>query len=161
MNNAWEELRKRNERENKIREREERLIAQVTLFIAPAIPAIFWLIFSDALMVDVVGKIRFLDSVRDVLGIHVVAYGTVFVYFALIGLLLLIFPGVSSARSSIIIAWLAWGWFYFSVWKLENLRYAFVGLAILVWFKLRIVAFLVFCYQTIREGMFLTRDDHR
>ena len=159
MSDAWKELRERNESENEIRDREENRVTRITLHIAPALPAFFWLVFADALLIDIVGEVGFLDSIRDVLGPQVVAYIVVLSYFVLIYLFRISFYKIQSPRFSIIVTWLAWAWFYFSIWKLESLPMAVTGLLVLSWFALRIVGWLTFCFDVIRDGMFLGRGD--
>ncbi len=155
MNDSWKDLQRRNARDNEIREIEGRDVIHAFLGFAPAIPAIFIIGFSDSSHVDVVAGIAILDSVRETTGPSFVSYAVVFTYLALIWFLKLGFYRDLTAKVQIVIAWLAWAWFYFCVLYLHDLRLAFVMLFVCSLFMIKIVGLLTGCYELIRERMFL------
>jgi len=157
MSEGWKALRKKNEREDAAREEEEQARNHYFLYVIPALPASFMLTFSDEAVVDVVTQVQALDWLRDYVGSVIVAYIVVIAYFMLIGFLEFAFYRPLSAIIRLIVAWMAWAWFYYSTWVLDDLRYAFFVLFVISLFVLRIVGVLLFCYEKIRDGMFLRR----
>ena len=154
MSDVWKALRRQNEIENEIREREERISTRAFLSVLPALPAILILTYSDQAQVDLIGQVDWLGNMRDTIGPLFVAYAVVIGYFILIGLLQLGFYWDLGYRTRIVVAWFAWAWFYISTMYLDDLRLAFVVLLVVSLFMVRIVWWLNFCYEKIREGMF-------
>jgi len=155
MSDVWKELRKRNEKEDEMRERGDRSTIETALYALPALPATVVVTFSDQTRVDFVEEIEYLGIIREITGPVPIAYAVTLAYFALIGFLRLGFYDKLRSTVKIVICWVAWAWFFYSVLYLYNLALAFSALGVASMFMIKIVWWLQFCYKKIREGMFL------
>lgn len=157
VSSAWQELRRKNRAENEAREREARTATMSFFYMLPVMPAVAILAYSDQRYVDVVADIGFLEAAREYVGPLFVAYGVVAAYLVLIGILQVLFYLRLAPLVRLAVAWVAWGWFYYSTLWLEDLKLAFLVMVVVSAFVLRIFGFLAFCYEKMREGMFLKR----
>ena len=161
MSDAWKKLQESNRQSDALRQKEERQYTREFLYLLPLLPASFLLTFSDETAVDVVSQVQFLDSIRQLASPVLTAYLIVIAYLILIVVVEWGFYRPLNSTVRIIVAWFMWGWFYYSTWVLQDIRFAFAVAFIAAIFMLRIVGWLSFCYETIRKGMFLGRSDKK